>query len=459
MAMARGSRNERAPPGPEPRPALGASVTPDSEANEASGGHTVKRAAVLFLALSLGSSGPVGSSQEHAESLLEARDGFATKLLRRDRHTEELVRPPSFFFRLVEYPTSLGPMKAYLSQPRDPDAEHPAIIWITGGFPAGGIGASAWEPQPPSNDQSAKSYQEAGVVMMYPTLRGSFGNPGAQEGFFGEVDDVVAAADYLSGLEFVDPERIFLGGHSTGGTLVLLVAAATDRFHTVFSFGPVATPLDYGVDWPFDASDATEVRLRSPIRFLDAIRTPTLVIEGDRDGNAASLRALRGATESPKIEFLLVEGADHFNVLAPANALLAERVAGSSRDGSVRVPAERLREAVSELRTIEREADDLQTLADIRREGADIGSRQTLWYFVSAWEEAPLEPLAEAAEEQRFRSLGIETYRNSDGDVYYEVVLSKPLVPGELDELFRTSRTVSELCDRHGADYDGWWIE
>ena len=33
--------------------------------------------------------------------------------------------------------------------------------------------------------------------MMFPSLRGGNNNPGSKEGFFGEVDDVLAAADLL----------------------------------------------------------------------------------------------------------------------------------------------------------------------------------------------------------------------------------------------------------------------
>ena len=126
-------------------------------------------------------------------------------------------------------------MKALLTPPRDPKTQQPAMVWITGGFPSGGIGESAWKAVDPKNDQSAKAYRHAGLVMMYPTLRGSYGNPGVQEAFLGEVDDVLAAVEYLSKLEYVDPKQIYLGGHSTGGTLALLVAAASPRFKAVIS--------------------------------------------------------------------------------------------------------------------------------------------------------------------------------------------------------------------------------
>ena len=48
--------------------------------------------------------------------------------------------------------------------------------------------------------------------------------------------------------DYVDPDQIYLGGHSTGGTLALLVAESTDRFRAIFSFGPVANMRNYGTD-------------------------------------------------------------------------------------------------------------------------------------------------------------------------------------------------------------------
>jgi dipeptidyl aminopeptidase/acylaminoacyl peptidase len=101
------------------------------------------------------------------------------------------------------------------------------MIWVTGGFPPGGIGESAWSPPDLENDQSAQQYRQAGMVMLYPTFRGCAGNPGFQETFFGEVDDILSALKYLNTVPYVDPNQFYLGGRSTGGTMVLLAAAGT----------------------------------------------------------------------------------------------------------------------------------------------------------------------------------------------------------------------------------------
>ncbi len=57
-------------------------------------------------------------------------------------------------------------------------------------------------------------------------LEGENDNPGQFELFYGEVDDAVAAIDYLRSVPYVDPSRIYLAGHSTGGSITLYPPAA-----------------------------------------------------------------------------------------------------------------------------------------------------------------------------------------------------------------------------------------
>lgn len=259
------------------------------------------------------------------QTLLEARRGFETKLTSKRSSKAPVPQPPADLFQIVHYDSPIGKMAAYLSQtPRD-GRKHPAIIWILGGF-SNGIGATAWREGPPDNDQSAGAFRKAGIVMMYPSLRGGSSNPGVQEGFFGEVDDVLAAADFLTKQDFVDPARIYLGGHSTGGTLALLVAAYSDRFRAVFSFGPVEDVIRYGPDkLPFDLANSREPELRAPIRWLHAIKNPVFVIEGTQ-GNIGSLEALSGASTNSQIHFHPVKGAGHFDLLAPITRLAANKI-------------------------------------------------------------------------------------------------------------------------------------
>jgi Fe-S cluster assembly iron-binding protein IscA/alpha/beta superfamily hydrolase len=258
-------------------------------------------------------------------SLVEARRGFKTTLVRQEPRHGPAPEPPPDLFRLVRYDAPPGKLAAYLTPDPGDGKKHPAIIWITGGD-CNSIDQGCWQQGPPSNDQSAAAYRKAGLVMMFPSLRGGNDNPGVKEGFLGEVDDVLAAADYLARQSYVDPRRIYLGGHSTGGTLVLLVAECSDRFRAVFSFGPVHDVAGYGTQYnPFALSDPKELRLRAPGRWLHSIRSPVFVFEGAA-GNARSLQAMARVSKNPKVRFFEIKGANHFNILAPTNRLVAERV-------------------------------------------------------------------------------------------------------------------------------------
>lgn len=83
------------------------------------------------------------------------------------------------------------------------------------------IDGGTWAPAPVENAQSARAFRDAGMVRMRPALRGSNDNPGNNKCFPGEVDDRLAAADYLAKRMDVEPSRIYLGGHSTGDTLAI----------------------------------------------------------------------------------------------------------------------------------------------------------------------------------------------------------------------------------------------
>lgn len=269
--------------------------------------------------------GPTITTPAAPLTLADARKGFTTKLVRKESAQEPVPAPPPKLFRTVKFDAPPGPLAAYLTPDPKDGKKHPAIVWITGGD-CNTIG-DVWKTQPVSNDQTAAAFRRAGVVMMFPSLRGGNQNPGVKESFLGEVDDVIAAADFLAKEPYVDPTRIYLGGHSTGGTLVLLVAECTGRFRAVFSFGPVEDPAGYGPEFlPFDTRNPKELELRSPGRWLAGIKSPTFVFEGTVRGNLDSLQAMSRASSNPNAHFYPVRGADHFSVLAPVNQLLADKV-------------------------------------------------------------------------------------------------------------------------------------
>ena len=257
-------------------------------------------------------------------SLTEARRGFASRPGPPQRRGDAPDQPPLNVFQLIRYKSPAGDLAAYLTPNPGDGAKHPAIVWITGGD-CNSIG-EAWKDAPRADDQTAAAYRKAGIVLMMPSLRGGNDNPGRREGFYGEVDDVLAAAEHLAALPYVDPKRIYLGGHSTGGTLAMLVAESSDRFRAVFAFGPVDDVRGYPPEFlHFDASNAKESELRSPGRWLHSVKSPVFVIEGV-SGNAGPLNSMKAASKNPLIRFALVPGFDHFGILAPANEKIAAKI-------------------------------------------------------------------------------------------------------------------------------------
>src|SRR5213592_1810347 len=124
----------------------------------------------------------LGAEQkESTTSLQEVRRGFATQLVCKQKADEPVPDPPPRFFRVVKYDSPTGKLAAYVSPSPQDGKRHPAVIWLFGGF-SNSIGETAWEQGPPENDQSAGAFREAGIIMMYPSLRGGNKNPGF-EGF------------------------------------------------------------------------------------------------------------------------------------------------------------------------------------------------------------------------------------------------------------------------------------
>jgi hypothetical protein len=267
-----------------------------------------------------------------APPIIEARQGFTTKLLREERVGEAAEEPPaSSGLKLISYAAPLGQNAAYVSADPGDGKKHAAIIWLVGGF-SNSISDIAWTPGPASNDQSASGFRDHGIVMMYPSLRGGNINPGHIETFYGEVDDVLAAAKHLASLDYVDPKRIYLGGHSTGGTLALLVAsAAEDRFRAVFALGPVEDVVRYGAEvLPFDLENPKEGQLRAPQRWLKDIKCPTFIFEGTQRGNIQSLFALQARNKNPLIKFEPIQGETHFSIIAPLVKLFSTAIIADS---------------------------------------------------------------------------------------------------------------------------------
>jgi len=248
-------------------------------------------------------------------TLREARDGFRSQLIARGFVPVDFPKVEPF--QVIDFDSPVGSLPALITADPGDAKPRPAVVWLGDGD-CNSIG----------DVRAAGPLVEAGLVVMIPSLRGGNRNPGVREGFLGEVDDVVAAAGRLAKLRYVDPQRIHLVGHGTGGTLALLTAQCCERFRYVFAFGPVDDPARYGPHTlPFDVASAREREPRSPIHWLDSIKTPVYVIEGrDEPSEIESLDAMAAANKNLRVRFLGVRGANRRTVVAPAARVIAERI-------------------------------------------------------------------------------------------------------------------------------------
>jgi len=221
---------------------------------------------------------PVSLPLERQDYAL-ARNKFHTHLLRQGPSPEKstpLGTPPGA--QRVTYPG--GPdgsiaLIAWLSQYQPSPELKPAVLFLHGG---NATGDGHWELM--------KAYWEAGFVVLHPSFRGENGQAGNYSGFYDETADALAAAEYLENLPGVDRNRLFIAGHSNGGTLALL-AAMTRKFRAA---APISAGVNswryfhrYSDEMPFDGTNPKEFIMRSSVCFGPSLKCPTLLLRGSEE--------------------------------------------------------------------------------------------------------------------------------------------------------------------------------
>lgn len=263
--------------------------------------------------------------------LLEARErAQLTTLPKRLGIAAQL--PEDAPFERIAYAAGEVELQGFLTRDPGDGQRHPAVLWVEGGF---GGPSVVWERRPVDNDQSAMDFVDAGFVVFAPAFRGELDNPGDMEIFYGETQDLLAALTHLKTLSWVDPRRIYLAGHSTGGTNVLLAAVAGAEARATLVFGGRASLQDVHYrDMPFDTSDSLHVRLRSAIHWASDLKHPVYYFEGDASsmGDAAAMARL--ATSSGATMTLHpVPRASHFDLLTPVRQVLIPKMLADDPDG------------------------------------------------------------------------------------------------------------------------------
>jgi dipeptidyl aminopeptidase/acylaminoacyl peptidase len=215
--------------------------------------------------------------------------------------------------RELTYPSDNLRLRAWVNTLPPGVGRKPAVLFLHGGF---AFGAEDWH--------MAQPFRDAGFVVMTPLLRGENGQRGTYTLFYDEVEDVLAAADALAGLSYVDPDRIYVSGHSAGGTLTLLAAMTSNRFRAAgaFSGSPdqVALCRDQPELAPFDLSDERELQMRSPLAFARSFKCPVRIYYGSQEfffRGSSQKTAEEARKAGLDVEAISVPG-DHLTSVPPA---------------------------------------------------------------------------------------------------------------------------------------------
>jgi dipeptidyl aminopeptidase/acylaminoacyl peptidase len=211
-------------------------------------------------------------------------------------------------------------------QPYDPATRYPMVVSVHGG-PAAGVRPGWPRPSLPLALLSGQGY-----FVFEPNPRGSYGQgeaftrANAHDFGHGDLDDILAGVDAVVKNYPVDDQRVGIAGWSYGGYMAMWAVTQTNRFRAAFAGAGIANWQSYygenGIDqWMipyFGASvydDPAVYAKSSPINFIKNVKTPTLVMVGDRDAECPPPQSYEFwhalKTFGVKTEFVLYPGEGH----------------------------------------------------------------------------------------------------------------------------------------------------
>jgi dipeptidyl aminopeptidase/acylaminoacyl peptidase len=270
------------------------------------------RAPVFTLDLATGSATPLTQDDAAYTHLAVAPDGAALYALRSaigapptpvriDSATGQVTRLPTPGGTLplpgeVTEISAAAPdgteIRGWLVLPAQARPDHPAplLLWVHGG-PYSSWNSWSWRWNPWI--MAAHGYA---VLLPDPALSTGYGQQHIRRGHgrWGEVtfDDVMAITDAAAARDDIDHSRTAMMGGSFGGYMANWIAGHTDRFDAIVSHaslwnfdGIVTSDQGYyfGREFGEPADQPARWAANDPSRHAAKIRTPMLVIHGDKD--------------------------------------------------------------------------------------------------------------------------------------------------------------------------------
>lgn len=210
-------------------------------------------------------------------------------------HLNSGIEPAWGAMRNVHWKNGSTRVQGWLMLPKDflPGKTYPLVVNVHGG-PSSAC-TSHWD------DGLTGAASAMGYFALCPNPRGSYGQGEAftqgnvKDFGGGDYRDIMAGIDAISNEYPIDAKRIGLRGHSYGGYMTMWAETQTQRFAAAVAGAGLSDWLSYyGLndidEWMipfFGASvyDDPAVYAKSdPMRFVKAVKTPTLILVGDRDG-------------------------------------------------------------------------------------------------------------------------------------------------------------------------------
>jgi dipeptidyl aminopeptidase/acylaminoacyl peptidase len=180
----------------------------------------------------------------------------------------------------------------------EPGKKYPMVVLIHGG--PSSVTTSDWPASFGMSRAIIAALSVRGYYVLLPNPRGSYGQgeeftrANVKDFGHGDLRDMVAGLDVVTKKQPIDPARLGVTGWSYGGFMTMWTVTQTNRFRTAVAGAGIANWQSYYgqnlIDqWMipfFGASvydDPAVYEKSSPIRFIKNVKTPTLVIAGERD--------------------------------------------------------------------------------------------------------------------------------------------------------------------------------
>ncbi|MGA7273644.1 MAG: S9 family peptidase, partial [Candidatus Udaeobacter sp.] len=180
----------------------------------------------------------------------------------------------------------------------EPGKKYPMIVLIHGG--PSSVTTSEWPASSGMSRAIIAALSAGGYYVFLPNPRGSYGQgeeftrANVKDFGHGDLRDTLAGVVAAVKKYPIDSARLGVTGWSYGGFMTMWTVTQTNRFHAAVAGAGIANWQSYYgqnlIDqWMipfFGASvydDAAVYEKSSPIRFIKNVKTPTLVIVGERD--------------------------------------------------------------------------------------------------------------------------------------------------------------------------------